>query len=50
MLTRDAQLQQVSRVTYPVTVKYRWGTRWEEAHFRITWDKDTRKLTTSPAD
>jgi hypothetical protein len=45
----DAQHFNRPEVSYPIVVRYKWGTKFEEEKFRITWDNNRRRLTTSPA-
>ena len=45
----DAQHLNKPEVSYPIVVRYKWGTKLEEEKFRITWDNNRRRLTTSPA-
>lgn len=45
----DAQHLNRPEVSYPIMVRYKWGTRTEQEKFQITWDNNRRRLTTSPA-
>lgn len=45
----DAQNLNEPEVSYPMVVRYRWGSKTEEERFQITWDNNTRRLTISPA-
>jgi len=45
----DAQNLNKPEVSYPIVVRYKWGTKIEEEKFRITWDNNTRRLATSAA-
>jgi hypothetical protein len=44
----DAQHLNKPEVSYPIVVRYKWGTKLEEEKFRITWDNNRRRLTTAP--
>jgi hypothetical protein len=46
----DAQHLNKPEVSYPIVVRYKWGTKQEEDKFQITWNNRTRRLTTSPAE
>src|SRR5260370_8384419 len=45
----DAQQLNKPEVSYPIVVRYKWGTKTEEEKFQITWDNNRRRLTAIPA-
>lgn len=46
----DAQHLNKPEVSYPVVVRYKWGAKTEEEHFRITWNNNRRRLTVTPSN
>jgi hypothetical protein len=46
----DAQHLNEPEVSYPVVVRFKWGAKAEEEHFRITWNNDRRRLTVTPSN
>lgn len=46
----DAQHLNKPEVSYPVVVRYKWGAKTEEEHFRISWNNNRRRLTVTPSN
>ena len=46
----DAQHLNKPEVSYPVVVRYKWGAKTEEEHFRITWNNNRRRLAVTPSN
>ena len=46
----DAQHLNKPEVSYPIVVRYKWGAKTEEEHFRITWNNNRRRLTVTPSN
>jgi hypothetical protein len=46
----DAQHLNKPEVSYPVVVRYKWGAKTEEEHFRITWNNNRRRLAATPSN
>lgn len=46
----DAQHLNKPEVSYPLVVRYKWGAKTEEEHFRITWNNNRRRLAVTPSN
>jgi hypothetical protein len=47
---KDAQHLNKPEVSYPVVVRFQWGSKTEEEHFHITWNNNRRRISIAPSN